>query len=166
MIVFNCKNKDKDKDKDKDKESYMGTALQLASQSLAFDEVPVGAIIVCDISHKIVGVGHNMVIHHKKTHMHAEMVAINMANEYFDNYRLPNCSLYVTLEPCIMCCGAIIHARLSNIIYGASDTKNGMCKNDGVFSLLNKHTMVTSGILSQDCAQILRNFFQSKRNNN
>src|SRR5687767_11014133 len=148
-------------------EFYMGYALQLATQALAFDEVPVGSIIVCNATGKIVGMGYNQTISKQQTCMHAEMIAIQYACEYFNNYRLPNCSIYVTLEPCAMCAGAIIHARLKEVIFGAYDYKTGMVggKYNLFDSSINHHTKVTPNILSASSLELLQNFFKKKRKN-
>ncbi|MFM2344477.1 MAG: tRNA adenosine(34) deaminase TadA [Pseudomonadota bacterium] len=145
---------------------YMGYALQLAHQALAFDEVPVGAIVVCNTTGYIIGMGHNKNISDQQTFMHAEMMAIQNACIYFNNYRLPNCRIYVTLEPCAMCSGAIIHARFSDIIFGASDKKTGMA--GGLLNLfdlsINHQTKVTYGILENQSKDLIQSFFKAKRN--
>ncbi len=146
-------------------EHYMWYALQLAKQSLAQDEVPVGSIVVCNDTGNIVSYAHNRTICKRQICMHAELNAIKLACKYFNNHRLPNCRIYSTLEPCAMCAGAIIHARFSEVIFGAFDKKTGVCGSVlNIFDTkINHHTKVKSGILYKDCSQILKNFFKEKR---
>lgn len=142
----------------------MLVALQLAEQAALAGEVPVGAIVVKD--GVIIGRGSNApIINHDPT-AHAEIQAMRAAALHLGNYRLANCTLYVTLEPCAMCSGAIQHARIARLVYGASDPKTGAC--GSVVNLmsepkLNHHTEVTSGILAESCARILSAFFAARR---
>lgn len=146
-----------------DKE-YMQAAIQLAQEAASNGEVPVGAIVVKD--GEIIGRGCNAPIQLNDPSAHAEMLAIRAAAKSLGNYRLIDCTLYVTLEPCVMCAGVIQHARLSKLIYGASDPKTGVC--GSVINLmtedkLNHHTVVTGGVMAQECGDLLRSFFKERR---
>lgn len=148
-------------------EYYMRLALEVAQEAAIANEVPVGAIVVKD--GVIIGRGGNSPIDAQDPTAHAEIAALRDAAKNLGNYRLVGCSLYVTLEPCAMCTGAIQHARISKLIYGASDPKTGAC--GSVVNLmaepkLNHHTEVISGILSQQCGELLSNFFKLKRTKN
>lgn len=143
----------------------MSEALAEAHKAMLEGEVPVGAVVV-ESSWKIVGRGHNRVISDKDPSAHAEILALRDAARTTENYRLEDCSLYVTLEPCPMCSGAIIGARLSRLIYGAKDDKAGAV--DSVVKLfkidqLNHHTRVTGGVLQDQSLQLLRDFFARLR---
>ncbi|MEZ0233053.1 MAG: tRNA adenosine(34) deaminase TadA [Methylophilaceae bacterium] len=143
---------------------YMQIALQLAQQAADSGEVPVGAIIVKD--GKIIGRGSNSPIGLHDPTAHAEIAALRDAAQKLGNYRLPDCTLYVTLEPCAMCSGAIQHARISRLVYGANDPKTGAC--GSVVDLmaedrLNHHTEVVSGILAEECGAMLTRFFAQRR---
>jgi len=145
-------------------EQYMQIAIELAKKAASHGEVPVGAIVVKDGN--IIGRGSNAPISLSDPSAHAEMLAIREAAITLGNYRLIDCILYVTLEPCAMCAGAIQHARLSNLIYGASDPKTGAC--GSVINLmaeprLNHHTEVIGGVLPVECGEILSNFFKQRR---
>ncbi len=144
---------------------YMGYALQLATQALAFDEVPVGCVVVCNQSGRIVSMAHNQTLGLQQTYAHAEMLAIQGACEFFNNYRLPNCSIYITLEPCAMCSGAMIHARFSHVVFAATDNKTGMAGSvKNIFDLpFNHHTQIISGIYAAEAKILLQEFFQKKR---
>ncbi|OAM52657.1 tRNA-specific adenosine deaminase [Methylovorus sp. MM2] len=143
---------------------YMQIALQLAQQAADSGEVPVGAIIVKD--GEIIGRGSNSPIGLHDPTAHAEIAALRDAAQKLGNYRLPDCTLYVTLEPCAMCSGAIQHARISRLVYGANDPKTGAC--GSVVDLmaedrLNHHTEVVSGILAEECGAMLTRFFAQRR---
>lgn len=144
---------------------FMQAALDLAMQAADNGEVPVGAIIVKD--GEIIGRGSNAPISLSDPSAHAEMLAIRNAASILGNYRLVGCTLYVTLEPCAMCTGVIQHARLSKVVYGASDPKTGAC--GSVVNLmsetkLNHHTEVHGGVLAEECGAILSAFFKQRRN--
>lgn len=142
----------------------MREALGLAALAGERDEVPVGAVVVCD--QKIVGRGSNAPIGSNDPTAHAEIVALREAARNVGNYRLPGCTLYVTLEPCIMCAGAIMHARLARLVYGAGDPKTGACGSvvDAFSeSRLNHHTSVTSGVRADECGALLSQFFARRR---
>ena len=143
---------------------WMRHALGLAQKAEAEGEVPVGAVVVRD--GKILGEGWNRTIGLSDPSAHAEMLALRQAGQAAANYRLPDCSLYVTLEPCCMCAGAIIHARLKNVVYGAQDPKTGAA--GGRFDLLqnpahNHRLAVTAGCLASECGEQLTAFFQRRR---
>ncbi len=145
-------------------ESLMRVALQLAESARDNNEVPIGAVVVKD--NQIIGRGFNAPIAGLDPTGHAEIMALRQAALYLNNYRLPGCNLYVTLEPCAMCAGAIMHARISRLIYGAADPKTGAC--GSVINLfaearLNHHTVVSSDVLTEACGEILRKFFAAKR---
>ncbi len=145
---------------------YMQIALDLARQAALNGEVPVGAIIVKN--GVIIGRGSNAPIGQSDPTAHAEINAIRVAAQYLGNYRLVDCTLYVTLEPCAMCSGAMLHARIANLVYGASDPKTGAC--GSVINLmgepnLNHHTEVVGGVLADECGAVLSAFFKQRRNN-
>jgi tRNA(adenine34) deaminase len=142
----------------------MRQALRLAECAVTHGEVPVGALVVRD--GEVIGEGFNQPIGHHDPSAHAEMVAIRAASRAVGNYRLPNTTLYVTLEPCVMCVGAIFHARVSRVVFGASDAKSGAC--GSVINLfseprLNHHATVTGGVLAEECVELLRSFFAARR---
>jgi tRNA(adenine34) deaminase len=147
-------------------QTYMQTALDLAGQAALAGEVPVGAIVVKD--GVIVGRGYNAPISQHDPSAHAEIQAMRDAANTLGNYRLVGCTLYVTLEPCAMCSGAMQHARIARLVYGASDPKTGAC--GSVINLmaeprLNHHTEVSSGVMAEECGAVLSNFFASRRKN-
>lgn len=143
---------------------YMQAALSLAGQAANNAEVPVGAIVVRN--NEIIGRGSNSTITNQDPSAHAEIQAMRQAAQYLGNYRLVDCTLYVTLEPCAMCTGAIQHARIARLVFGASDPKTGAC--GSVVNLMNEpklnhHCKVTSGILSKECGAMLSDFFKARR---
>jgi tRNA(adenine34) deaminase len=143
---------------------WMREALDLARAAQARGEVPVGAIVVCD--GRAVGRGGNAPIAASDPTAHAEIAALRAAASARGNYRLPDCDLYVTLEPCAMCAGAIMHARLRRLVFGAGDPKTGAC--GSVVDLfadarLNHHTRVSAGVLASDCGALLSAFFAARR---
>ena len=142
---------------------FMKQALKCAQTAQEKDEVPVGAIIVKD--NKIIARGYNKSISLKDTTAHAEIVAIRKACKKLNNYRLTDCSIYVTIEPCSMCMGALILARIKNLYYGAKDIKAGACGSvtDISKTKTNHKINVSGGLLEQDCATIIKKFFKSKR---
>ncbi len=144
--------------------AYMQLALELASEAAKNGEVPVGAIIVKD--GVVVGRGSNAPISMHDPTAHAEIIALREASAHLGNYRLVDCTLYVTLEPCAMCSGAILHARISRLVYGASDPKTGACGsviNVMAEPKLNHHTKIVSGIMTGECGELLSNFFLARR---
>lgn len=147
-----------------DDERFMLRALELARTALAEGEVPVGAVL--ELDGVILGEGYNCPIGSRDPTAHAEIRALRQAAERAGNYRLPGATLYVTLEPCLMCAGAIIHARASRLVFGASDPKTGVC--GGLLNLfaearLNHHTQVSAGVLAEPSSQLLRTFFATRR---
>jgi tRNA(adenine34) deaminase len=143
---------------------YMGEALVLARAAQARGEVPVGAIVVRDGA--IIGRGGNAPIAANDPTAHAEIAALRDAARALGNYRLPGCSLYVTLEPCTMCVGAILHARIARLVFGAHDPKTGAC--GSVVDLfgeprLNHHATVLGGVLADECGKLLSDFFSGLR---
>lgn len=139
-------------------------AMDLAQRAESEGEVPVGAVVVCD--GRIVGEGWNRTIGQNDPSAHAEILSLREAGQRLGNYRMPECSLYVTLEPCCMCAGAIIHARLQRVVYGAADPKTGAA--GGRFDLLqnsahNHRLEVTPACLGEECSEQLKKFFQRRR---
>jgi tRNA(adenine34) deaminase len=148
----------------KDNEFFMRAAMALASQAEAAGEVPVGAVVVKD--GEIVGRGFNAPITRQDPSAHAEMMALRDAGQRLSNYRLPGCELFVTLEPCLMCAGTIMHARITRVVYGAKDFKTGACGSVlNAFSeqRLNHHAEVVGGVLAEECGLILTRFFAMRR---
>lgn len=142
----------------------MREALGLAGEAAALDEVPVGAVVVR--GGVIVGRGFNAPISGHDPSAHAEIRALRDAALRLANYRLPGCTLYVTLEPCAMCAGAIQHARIARLVYGAPDPKTGAC--GSVVNLfgearLNHHTEIVGDVLAEECGDLLRLFFAARR---
>jgi len=145
-------------------EMFMHQALEQARMAGACDEVPVGAVVVCD--GQVVGRGFNQPVRSHDPTAHAEVVALRDAATRIGNYRLPGCTLFVTLEPCVMCCGAIMHARIARVVFGASDPKTGAA--GSVIDLfgeeqLNHHAQVSGGILAHECGSLLSAFFAARR---
>jgi len=144
--------------------AFMQVALELAAQAAAAGEVPVGAVVVHD--GVVVGRGYNQPIGQADPSSHAEIMAMRDAGRALGNYRLADCDLYVTLEPCVMCAGAIMHARIRRVIYGASDPKTGAC--GSVVDLfaetrLNHHATVTGAVMAEEAVALLRDFFAQRR---
>ncbi len=143
---------------------YMMRALQLADQAASEDEVPVGALVVH--GNRIIGSGYNQREALNDPTAHAEMIAITQAAATLDSWRLEDCTLFVTLEPCPMCAGAIVQARVPRVVYGARDPKAGAV--DSLFRLLddprlNHRASVTGGVLADQCGMLLSEFFAAKR---
>lgn len=143
---------------------YMSLALDAAQSARTAGEVPVGAVLVC--GDEVIATGFNHPIGAHDPSAHAEMIALRKAAQSRQNYRLPGCELYVTLEPCLMCAGAIMHARLARVVFGASDPKTGACGSvvDAFANAqLNHHTQVTGGVLATECGNTLKSFFADRR---
>lgn len=145
-------------------DDFMRVALALAKQAELSGEVPVGAIVVKDGA--IIGRGSNAPISRHDPSAHAELLALREAAQHLGNYRLVGCELFVTLEPCVMCVGAMFHARIARVVFGASDFKTGAC--GSVLNLfaeqrLNHHAEITAGVLAEECGQVLSNFFAARR---
>lgn len=142
----------------------MREALLLAREAAVAGEVPVGAVVVKDGA--IVGRGHNRPVAGRDPTAHAEVIALRDAAERLGNYRLADCTLYVTLEPCTMCAGAVMNARICRVVYAAADPKTGAC--GSVVDLfaenrLNHHATVLGGVLAAEAVQILQEFFSARR---
>jgi len=143
---------------------FMQAAYQQALLAWNEGEVPVGAVVVKD--GVIIASGYNRPIGKHDPTAHAEIMALRAAAELIGNYRLPGCELYVTLEPCMMCAGAMMHARLARVIYAASDPKTGVAGsllNVFEHGQLNHHTQVTGGVFADECGSLLRDFFAHRR---
>jgi tRNA(adenine34) deaminase len=147
-----------------DDDAWMAEALALARVARARGEVPVGALVVKDGA--IIGRGGNAPVAHSDPTAHAEIAALREAGRTLGNYRLPGCELFVTLEPCAMCAGAILHARIARVVYGARDPKTGAC--GSVVDLfaeprLNHHATVAGGVRAEECGKLLSEFFAERR---
>ena len=145
-------------------EEFMREALLEARAAGEVDEVPVGAIVVVDGS--VIGRGHNAVIKTSDPTAHAEIVALREAARKVGNYRLPGATIYSTIEPCAMCAGALVHARVARLVYGAPDPKAGAVETHlGICStdFLNHRVSIESGILEDECRRMLQSFFRKRR---
>lgn len=145
-------------------EHYMQRALALAQQAAAKGEVPVGAVLVCE--GEVIGEGFNCPISTNDPTAHAEVMALRDAAKRIRNYRLPNTTLYVTVEPCAMCAGALVHARVARVVYGTPEPKAGVA--DSHLSLFaaphfNHRVCCEGGVLQEDCANLMQDFFRSRR---
>lgn len=147
-----------------DHERWMMSAIELARKAEHEGEVPVGALII--ENNKIIAEGWNQPIRKNDPTAHAEIIALRRASSSFENYRLPGKTLYVTLEPCAMCCGAIFQARIKLVVFGAYDSKSGAASS--IVNLfenkkLNHHTEVKGGVLEKECVSLLKHFFKGRR---
>ena len=145
--------------------AWMQLALAQATLAQQLGEVPVGAVLV-DAQGELLATGFNRTIIDHDPTAHAEIVALRAGARQVQNYRLPGASLYVTLEPCAMCLGAMLHARLARVVFGAPDPKTGVCGsvlNLALEKQLNHHTQVEGGVLAQECGDTLRQFFKERR---
>jgi tRNA(adenine34) deaminase len=147
-----------------DDADYMAAALDLAREAASLGEVPVGAVVVKE--GEVVGRGCNQPIGRHDPTAHAEVMALRDAAARLGNYRLPGCTLYVTLEPCAMCIGAIFHARIGRVVFGARDPKTGAA--GSVIDLfaeerLNHHAEIVGGVRAEDCGRLLSDFFAARR---
>lgn len=150
-----------DRSRDQD---FMREALELARQGALLGEVPVGAVLVQN--GEVIGRGFNCPISRSDPSAHAEMVAIRDAAKALDNYRLPGSTLYVTLEPCSMCAGLIVHSRVSRVVFGALEPKAGIVQSQGQFftqSFLNHRVVFEGGMLAEECGAVLSEFFKQRR---
>ncbi|RMO79422.1 tRNA-specific adenosine deaminase [Pseudomonas syringae pv. philadelphi] len=150
-------------DRSKD-QHFMREALALATQGALLGEVPVGAVVVQN--GEIIGRGYNCPISGSDPSAHAEMVAIRDAAKALDNYRLPGSTLYVTLEPCSMCAGLIVHSRVARVVYGALEPKAGIVESQGQFfsqGFLNHRVLFEGGVLGEECGAMLSEFFRMRR---
>ena len=146
-------------------EKFMKLALQEAKKSKEMNEVPVGAIVV--MNDEIISLAHNQSISQNDPTSHAEINAIRKASQNLDNYRLTGATLYVTLEPCAMCYGAIVHARITRLVFGAYDPKTGVCGSSIKLDeqeCFNHTPEIVGGVLEEDCSLILKDFFKERRN--
>ncbi len=144
---------------DNDDEFYMQQALREAREALAEEEIPIGAVVVCD--GRIVARAHN---HTERLHdvtAHAEMLAYTSASNTLGSKYLTECTLYVTIEPCVMCAGAAAWTQIGRIVYGADDPKKGFMKHG--LQLLHPKTEVVGGVMAQECGQLMKDFFKTKR---
>lgn len=144
---------------------FMKMALRQAEKAAQIGEVPIGAVVVGP-DNQLLAAGFNQSISLNDPSAHAEMMAIRQAASHLANYRLSNCTLYVSLEPCAMCMGAILHSRIKRVVFAASDPKTGAC--GSVISLqsesrLNHHCTVTQGVLADEAATLIKNFFKARR---
>ena len=145
-------------------EEMMDRALELAGQAAAAGEVPVGAVVT--LGNSVVGAGHNCSIGRSDPSAHAEIVALREAGLKSGNYRLPGATLYVTLEPCLMCVGAAVAARVERLVFGATDSKAGClggAYDAGGLTFLNHHFSITSGVRAERCGALLQEFFRERR---
>jgi tRNA(adenine34) deaminase len=145
-------------------EGFMRAALDLARQAAQAGEVPVGAVVVKD--GQVIGRGFNAPISRHDPSAHAEIAALRDAAQHLGNYRLVGCELFVTLEPCVMCVGAMFHARIGRVVFGARDPKTGAA--GSVFNLfdearLNHHATIEGGVLAEECGKVLSDFFAARR---
>ncbi|MDY0394818.1 tRNA adenosine(34) deaminase TadA [Virgibacillus halophilus] len=145
-------------------EKFMALALAEAKKAQKIEEVPIGAVIV--YGDEVIASGYNVRENMQKTLSHAELLAINAANEKIGSWRLENCTLYVTLEPCPMCAGAIVQSRIPRVVFGAADPKAGCAGT--LMNLLddsrfNHQVKVTGGVLKEECSQLLKDFFRQLR---
>jgi len=143
---------------------WMQHALKLAHQALHANEVPVGAVLI--LNDEIIGEGFNAPISSQDPTAHAEIIAIRNAAEKIQNYRLINSALYVTLEPCLMCAGAIVHSRIQRLVYGANDPRTGVidsCAQLLQAPFLNHRVISHGGLLKEECGLMLKKFFQARR---
>ncbi len=138
---------------------FMRQALAEARQAAAEDEIPVGAVVVAGT--RIVARAHNLTETLHDVTAHAEMQALTAAANTLDSKYLDDCTLYITLEPCVMCAGATFWAQIGRIVYGASDPKRGFMQNGG--NILHPKTTITAGVLADECGQLLTDFFKGKR---
>lgn len=147
-----------------DDEHFMREALKLAQRAADLGEVPVGAVVVAD--GQVIGRGFNSPISDADPTAHAELQALRDAAKQRGNYRLPETTLYVTIEPCTMCAGAIVHARIARLVYGASEEKSGVaCSQEKIFDkpYFNHQVTVQGGVLGPECADLISGFFRQRR---
>ncbi len=142
-------------------EHYMKLALKEAQKALDEDEVPVGAIVV--VQNKIISKGWNQVELLNDSTAHAEIIALTAAFNYLGSKYLPDATLYVTIEPCLMCCGALYWSKINRVVFGAYDEKNGFKKYTGNKNPFHPKTEIVGGILQEECSSIIKSFFKDKR---
>jgi tRNA(adenine34) deaminase len=142
-------------------EYYMMLALKEAKRALEDDEIPIGAVVV--LNERVIARGHNMTERLNDPTAHAEMIALTSAFNSLGSKYLPEASLYVTIEPCLMCAGAAYWSKLGKIVYGAEDTKNGYKKTTGTNWPFHPKTELIRGVLTEECGQLMKGFFKTKR---
>ncbi len=142
-------------------EQYMKQALKEAQSAFEEDEVPVGAIIV--MNERIIGRGYNQIEKLTDSTAHAEIIALTSAFNFLGSKYLPDATLYVTVEPCVMCSGALYWSKIGKVVYGAADEKNGYRHTTGTNSPFHPKTIVQGGLLAEDCARLMKDFFKAKR---
>lgn len=142
-------------------EQYMKQALKEAQRAFEEDEVPVGAIVV--MNERIIGRGYNQVEKLTDSTAHAEIIALTSAFNFLGSKYLPDATLYVTVEPCVMCSGALYWSKIGKVVYGAADEKNGYRHTTGTNSPFHPKTIVQGGLLAEDCARLMKDFFKAKR---
>lgn len=147
-------------------ENFMSRALELAKKAAELGEVPVGAVVVKKSTGEIVGEGYNLRESSKNPLAHAEIIAVGNASKRLGGWRLIDCEMFVTLEPCPMCCGAIINSRVERVVFGAYDKKAGSCESvTNLFELPYNHKPeIIGGVMEQECSIILSDFFKTLRN--
>ena len=146
-------------------EKYMKRAIELARQAADAGEVPVGAVVVDDATGEIIAEGYNLRETEKRATAHAEILAIDRACEVRGGWRLSGCTMYVTLEPCPMCAGALVNSRIDRVVYGAADALAGCCGSVINFNSypFNHSFKLTGGVCEAECKELLQNFFKKKR---
>ena len=142
-------------------EQYMQEALKEAQKAFEKDEVPVGAVVV--MNSKIIARAHNQVELLNDSTAHAEILALTTAFNFLSSKYLPEATLYVTLEPCLMCCGALYWSKIGRIVYGAEDEKNGYRRSTGTENPFHPKTELAGGVLKDECGRLMKDFFKSKR---
>jgi tRNA(adenine34) deaminase len=142
-------------------EHFMKLALKEAQQAFEEEEIPIGAVVVAD--NKVIARGHNMTERLQDPTAHAEMIALTSAFNALGSKYLPECTLYVTVEPCFMCAGALYWSKIGRVVFGTPDEKNGYKKTAGENSPFHPQTKVEYGVLQEDCAQLMKDFFKLKR---
>ena len=152
-----------------DDEKYMRLALQEAAKAYALGEIPIGAVLADSVDGSIIAVGHNLREQTNDATAHAEMEAIRQGCKALGRWRLTGCTLYVTIEPCAMCAGALVNSRIDRLVYGSSESKFGAV--ESIFNVVNHHLLnhrmeVTAGILEDECRQIMKDFFKMRREQN
>ena len=143
---------------------FMRAALEEAERARKADEIPIGAIVT--LNNEVIGRGFNSVIKNSDPTCHAEIMALRDAAQFLNNYRLPQVNLYITLEPCIMCLGAIFQARVKQVYFGAYDAKFHSCDPSQQLvnnKMINHHTSFQGGVLEEECSALLKNYFKNKR---
>ena len=142
-------------------ESFMQQAIREAEKAFENNEVPVGAVIV--MNEKIIARAHNQVELLNDSTAHAEILALTTAYNFLGSKYLPDATLYVTVEPCLMCCGALYWSKVGRIVFGAHDEKNGYRKATGSHNPFHPKTVITGGVMEEECAQLMKDFFKSRR---